>query len=204
MIVSLYIERQSPLHRLGAAPKLVALAALGAGLFFIADPAIMAAVFAATLGLHVLARLPLRAAWSGLRPALWILAALALAQLWLFGVEAALTVSLRLAALIVAANLFTYTTRASALIDGVERWLRPLLGARAAEQTSLAIALTLRFAPMLMALAETVREAQAARGLDRTLIALATPLLIRTIQTADAVGEALEARGVGAAREDPS
>jgi biotin transport system permease protein len=46
-----------------------------------------------------------------------------------------------------------------------------------------------------------IREAQRARGLDRSLVALVVPLLIRGLRSADALTEAIEARGgIGAAR----
>jgi biotin transport system permease protein len=42
----------------------------------------------------------------------------------------------------------------------------------------------------------SVREAQVARGASRNPLALAVPVVIRTLRAADALGEALTARGV--------
>ena len=42
--------------------------------------------------------------------------------------------------------------------------------------------------------ARVVREAQRARGLDRHPLALAVPLVLRTLKMADEVAEAIEAR----------
>jgi biotin transport system permease protein len=50
--------------------------------------------------------------------------------------------------------------------------------------------------PVVAALAVEVRDAQRARGLTTSLRAFAVPLIIRALRHADALGEALVARGV--------
>ncbi len=50
--------------------------------------------------------------------------------------------------------------------------------------------------PVVVGLAEEVREAQRARGLGASPRAFAVPLVVRTLRHADALGEALAARGV--------
>jgi biotin transport system permease protein len=49
---------------------------------------------------------------------------------------------------------------------------------------------------VLERLAAEVREARAARGAERSVRAFAVPLVIRALQHADRLGEALAARGV--------
>jgi biotin transport system permease protein len=85
------------------------------------------------------------------------------------------------------------------MVDVVERALRPLarLGIRT-DKVSLAISMTMRFIPLLTQVAHQVREAQRARGLERNLIALAVPILVRALHTADQVAEAIDARSHGA------
>jgi len=50
--------------------------------------------------------------------------------------------------------------------------------------------------PVVVGLAEEVREAQLARGLGMSPRAFAVPLVVRSLRHADALGEALAARGV--------
>ncbi len=48
--------------------------------------------------------------------------------------------------------------------------------------------------PVLASVAADIREAQAARGLDRSVFALAVPLTLRTLRMADEIAEAIDAR----------
>jgi biotin transport system permease protein len=50
--------------------------------------------------------------------------------------------------------------------------------------------------PVVVGIAEEVRDAQRARGLRGSPRAYAVPLVIRALRHADALGEALAARGV--------
>ena len=55
--------------------------------------------------------------------------------------------------------------------------------------------LGIRCVPVVAGLAREVREAQIARGAVRDIRAFAVPLLVRALRDADAIGEALVARG---------
>ena len=57
------------------------------------------------------------------------------------------------------------------------------------------VALGIRCVPVVIGLAEEVRDAQRARGLGASPRAFAVPLLVRSLRHADALGEALTARG---------
>ena len=59
---------------------------------------------------------------------------------------------------------------------------------------SLALSLTLRFIPVLAQVVQDVQEAQRARGLERNLVALAAPVIVRTLKMADDVADAIDAR----------
>ena len=48
---------------------------------------------------------------------------------------------------------------------------------------------------MLAQITQEVREAQKARGLERSVIAVAMPVAIRTIKMADDISDAIESRG---------
>ena len=60
----------------------------------------------------------------------------------------------------------------------------------------LAVALVIRSIPVIVELSRTAREARMARGMQRSVRAFVTPLVIRTVRHADRVGEALIARGI--------
>jgi biotin transport system permease protein len=57
------------------------------------------------------------------------------------------------------------------------------------------LSLALRFIPLLFEKFQEIREAQRARGLDRNLLALLMPLLIKTLRMAGDLTDAIEARG---------
>ena len=175
--------------------KLLLLPAAGTALFLSQSPVAMALALGATLLLYPSAGLSLRLAATQLRPALVALAVLFLVQVWFSGWALAATVAMRLAAMILLASLVTLTTRMSAMVDTLERALEPLrpIGVDPAK-VSLAISLAVRFIPAIGAVAGEVREAQRARGLERSVVALAVPLLVRTLKMADEVAEAIDAR----------
>jgi biotin transport system permease protein len=95
------------------------------------------------------------------------------------------------------AGLVTLTTRVTDMLDALMRVLGPVqrVGVDPA-RIALLLALTIRCVPMLAAIVTSVREAQVARGAGRNPLALAVPVVVRTLRAADALGEALTARGL--------
>lgn len=195
MIAGLYRPGSSPVHGVRASLKLIALLVLGAVLFAIDDVWLAAIALVIVLAGYALARIPARAAFAQIRPVLWVLAILFAAQLWLVDLSAALLLVLRFAALILAASLVTLTTRTADLVAVIEKALSPL--ARFGfdvGKVSLAISLAIRFIPAVGAIVEEVREAQRARGQDRSIVALAVPVIVRLLKMADEIAEAIDAR----------
>lgn len=197
MIADLHRAGASPLHRCPAGIKLAALALSGIALVLVEDPLLLAVALAVAVGLAALARLPLWPPSAGARGVGVVLAMVVLANGLTVSWATAAAVGLRLAALILLAVVVTATTRASVLLDTLTRLLQPLrrLGVNP-EAVALALALTLRFVPMLAETAREVREAQWARGLDRHPLAVMMPLLVRALTMADSVAEAIDARTV--------
>ncbi len=195
-MLDLYSPGTSVLHRLPPALKLLALM-IGATILFLNENFLLTAAAAmAVLALYLLAQLSLKQALAQLRPLVWIFAIFFVLQ-WVFsGLELAAYVVLRLAALILLASLVTLTTRSSDMIDTLTRALRILkpIGANPAK-IGLAISLALRFIPVLAQITADVREAQKARGLERSVIAVAMPVAIRTLKMADDISDAIESRG---------
>ncbi|MEB3365865.1 energy-coupling factor transporter transmembrane component T family protein [Saccharopolyspora mangrovi] len=188
----------SPLHRLGAGWKLLALLVFAIATFLLSAPAALAAcVLAAALG-YAIGRIPLRRVWQIARFLLPLVAVVFALQWWMLDLARAETISLRLLATLAAANLFTLVTKVDDLVTSVERALRPFarFGVRP-ERVGLLVGLTVQAIAALSTIASQVREAQRARGADRSLPAFAIPFLVRTLRHADDLGEALAARGLG-------
>ena len=84
------------------------------------------------------------------------------------------------------------------MVAAVERGLGPLrrFGVRP-ERAGIAVGLTVAAIGVLSGIADEVRQATLARGAGRSVTAFATPFVIRTLQHADELGEALAARGMG-------
>jgi biotin transport system permease protein len=103
---------------------------------------------------------------------------------------------LRFTILVALAVLITLTTRISDMVDALERALRPLrvLGVNPAK-ISLMISLAIRFVPLLADLVREIQEAQRSRGLERSITAVAVPLIVKTLRMASVLTDAIDARG---------
>lgn len=196
MTLATYLHRDSPVHRSPPGAKMLALVLAGTGLLLVHDLGVALAALAGTLALYGLARVPLAVLLRQARPAFWIVLVVFLFQLYARDLAFAAATSLRFLALLLLASLVTLTTPASAMIETLTRslsWLR-WLGLHPAK-VSLGLSLALRFIPVVAAIAGEVREAQKARGLDGSVLALAVPVMIRTLKMADEIAEAIDARG---------
>lgn len=194
--LGLYLPGDSPLHRVPAGAKLLALVAAGCGVLWLHRWWQVAVAVAVVAAGYAVARISARTMLAQLRPLLWIVVVLGVFQLLTSGWERAVVVPGQLLVLVLAAALVTLTTRTTALLDVVVTVVGPFrrLGAHP-ERVALLLALGVRAVPMVVDLARTVRDAQRARGLAASPRAFAVPLLVRSLRRADAMGEALAARG---------
>ena len=195
MIAGLYIDGNSVLHRAQAGPKILAMVALGTGVFMVPDWPVVSLVLASVIALYRLSGFGFRVIIAQIRPMAWLLAIFFAVQLWLNDWQAGLLVITRIAAIVMFASLITLTTKTSDMLASLERALHPLkpLGVNP-EKVSLAISMVLRFIPVIATVASEIRDAQRARGLDRSILAMIVPLIIRTLKMADDVADAIEAR----------
>lgn len=195
-MLDLYSEGNSRLHTMKPGCKILGLAISGSLLFAVDNILFSIAFLAVTLALYAAAGLPLRRAWAQIRPVIWIFVLIMIAQALFNSWWAGLFVIIRFAVLLMLAGLLTLTTRSSEMIDGIEAGLRPLsrLGLRT-RGISLAISLTLRFIPVLASVVREVREAQYARGLERNILALTIPAIVRTLKMSEDISDAIDARG---------
>lgn len=195
-MISLYMAGRSPLHRLPAWLKLAGLVLISLVIYPIDQPLwlllVLLAVAAgyASLGSGGLQRLRL------VKPMLPILLLILPFQAWTQGWNAGLVLLQRILILVLLANLVTLTTSMDAMMAAVMPLLRPLRWVGVApHRLAFAVALLVRFVPVLMALTAGLLEAWRARGGGRRQWRLAVPLLINAIRMSDHVAEALAARG---------
>jgi biotin transport system permease protein len=195
--LGLYLPGTSVVHRVRAGHKLLVMLAAGAGSVFLDELWQVGLALLLVATGYTVARIPLRTALSQLRPLVWVAGAAAVFHVVVSGWERAAVVLGVLAMLVLLAALVTLTTRTTAMVDAIVAACRPLrrLGVDA-ERVGLMLALGVRSVPVVVGLAEEVREAQLARGLSASPRAFAVPLIVRSLRHADALGEALVARGV--------
>ncbi|MEV0313635.1 biotin transport system permease protein [Nonomuraea fuscirosea] len=196
-LLGAYVPGSSPLHRLPAGVKLAGLAVACTVLVLLGSPAALGVAAVVVAGLYALSRVSLAAAWAQVKPVRWFAVALFGMQ-WLFvDLQGALSTVLRVVLAVALAGLVTLTTRASAMMAALERCLSParFVGLDPF-RVSLLLSLTIRSVPVVAELATRVREAQRARGVERSVRAFAVPLVVGSLRHADALGEALSARGL--------
>jgi biotin transport system permease protein len=192
-----YLPGSSVVHRVSARWKLLLLLLTGVGSVLLDHPWQVGTGLALVLALFLVAGLPLRLAWRQLLPLVWMVGSVAAFQLVVSGWERAVVVVGVIVLLVLLASLVSLTTRTTDMVDAVVSACRPLRVLRVdAERVGLLLALSIRSVPVVVGLAEEVRDAQRARGLTASPRAFAVPLIVRSLRHADALGEALVARGV--------
>ncbi len=195
--LGLYLPGTSALHRARAGHKLTLLVVAGAGSVFLDDVwQVVVALGLVSLGYGV-AGIPLRLALAQLRPLVWIVGATAVFHVLVSGWSRAAVVVGVITVLVLLAALVTLTTRTTDLVDALVVACGPLRRVGIdPDRVGLMLALGIRCVPIVVGLAEQVRDAQRARGLGASPRAFVVPLIVRSLRHADALGEALVARGV--------
>ena len=195
--LGLYVPGSSPVHRAPAGLKLALMVAAGVGSVLLDTPVQVTAALLVVGGGYAVAGIPWRLALAQLRPLVWIGAFAAVFHVLVNGWERAFAVVGVIAVLVLLAALVTLTTRTTDMVDAVVRGLGPLRRVGVdPERVGLLLALGIRSVPVVVGLAEEVRDAQRARGLTASPRAFAVPLIVRSLRHADALAEALVARGV--------
>ncbi|MFE2753885.1 energy-coupling factor transporter transmembrane component T family protein [Actinosynnema sp. NPDC059335] len=196
MSLSLYVRRRTPLHRLPAGWKFGALFVTGIALFLTDDAVVLGSAAAVAAALLASVRPPLATLRRQLAGLLVMLAVIFTATAVFQDVHAAVTSVCRLLALLLLALAVTSSTRASDVLEFFERLLTPLAGLGLANpaKISLGVSLVLRFVPEVSRRYHEIREAQAARGLRASPVALIVPLVVRVLKSADDIADAIDAR----------
>ncbi|MCC5987844.1 MAG: energy-coupling factor transporter transmembrane protein EcfT [Pararhodobacter sp.] len=196
-MLAMTLETRSWLHALPAGAKMAALALAVVLVLPVTEPAIIAALVAATAALYAsLGAVALRRGIRLLRP-LWLILAIIMAWHLVLGeARLGLVICLRILALVALANLVTLTTVLDDMMAVLEWLMTPL--ARAGLRTdrlALVVALAVRAIPALALKAGHLREAWRARSTRRAGVQTAVPLVLIALDDATHVAEALRARG---------
>jgi biotin transport system permease protein len=193
----LYQPGGSPLHRLPAGVKLTGLAVLLSALVIASQPWAVAVGLVLTAAGYGVAAVGWRVALAQVWPLRWFAVVLLALQWWLSGPERALVTVGGLVVAVALAGLVTVTTRVTTMTAAFATAMRPLrLVGVDPDRVALLMALGIRAVPVVVGLAEEVREAHRARGLRLDPRTYGVPLVVRTLRHADTMGEALAARGL--------
>jgi biotin transport system permease protein len=197
VLTGAYVARRSWLHRLPAGAKLLGLAVVCVALLTVREPVGVSVAFVATLALYGAGRIRWSEAWTQVRPLRWFVLMILVVQLLVTDWMTAVSLTTRLVLAVALAGLVTLTTKTGELMAAMERGLAPLrrLGLDPV-RVSLLMSLAIRSVPVVAGIAQQVRDAQRARGVERSIKAFAVPLVVGVLRYADTLGEALQARGM--------
>lgn len=211
----------SPIHRLDARVKIVAVFCYLISLFVFSS---FWGYFVVTLfltGIIVLSHVPLSYILRGLKPILFLLLFTAFFNLfmtkgeilfqWNFititweGLRKTLFMAMRLIYLILGSSMLTYTTTPNQLTDGIESLCKPLEKIKVpVHDFAMMMSLALRFIPILLDEANRIIQAQSSRGADfeegnifkrmKRMLSILVPLLVSATRRAYDLATAMEAR----------
>lgn len=186
---------QSPLERVPSWVRFGFLFVAGIGLYLITSPVVLGVLLALAIGCLLITRAPMSVIVRPVIGLVIIIGAVVIMTGFTMGWPAALISGLRLMTLCLFAYTISLVTRFAEMLDYFERLLRPTrrIGLDPA-RISLALSLTVRFIPEIRVRYLEVREAQYARGLQHRPLATLVPLIIRTLQSAEQIAEAIDAR----------
>lgn len=195
---SLYIPGTTWLHRQRAGIKLLALAMSGGLLVLVHSLLALSLVLLGVLFMVYASGISLNKIWRQLRPLFWFMLLLTVYTIWAQSLSEALEMILRLSSLILAALVISMTTPITQMMRVMEWLLQPFVrvGWVNADKVSLAFGLTLRLIPELSVQWNEIREAQMARGIRPGIVSMLVPMLVRTINRAQDIAEAIDARAV--------
>ena len=182
-------------HRLPAGLKLFIVFFVSIGLFYFASLSLAIVSLIVVWCLFSLAGFQFFKPVLELKKISWLLVALFIVQYFSVNFESAALIVIRLSSLLLLATLVTLTTPFSRMMACFEKlfsFMR-VFGVNPAK-ISLGLSLTLRFIAVFSDISQEVREAQKARGLEKSVFAVIMPVLIRSLKVQADVAAAIEAR----------
>lgn len=196
-MISMYRQGNSLLHRMRSGWKLGVFAVLACVSFFVPVSWWSVAAFAVfPVVVHLLAGFGLGLLCKDLLRLLPILVFLVVTQLIFLDLVDAATNTVRVIALVLAAQTITRTTRMDSIVETVEKLFSPLARFGVApEKIGLAVSLVLTSVGHLIGTIQQVRDAQKSRGVRLAPWSWLVPVLVLTLKHSDDVADALLARG---------
>lgn len=191
------------LYRTRPAIKLCALFLLSIALFATQSLLILGAIASIVfVGALIMCRAALKQ-WLRTWVLLLTIAVVVIWTAFAISTEAALITLLRLASLSLFATMVTVTTSIGQFIDTITNFARPLekTGLVNARDIGLAIGLVIRFIPDVQARYHAVADAHRARGLKLRLSTIIVPMVIGTLQSAEDIANAIDARNIRGPQE---
>lgn len=186
----------TPLHRWPAWSKLAMLAVFTGLLFATASPLLLAIALCLVGATYLTGGFRLvRHGAVMLRPLWPFVLIVGLWHLWTGELAAGAAVILRMLAAVAAANLVTMTTRLSDMMSVIEVLARPLAPVLPPRRLALAIALVIRFIPVLSDRIDQIASAYRARSPRGPGWRCLPPAALAVLDDAEHVAEALRARG---------
>ena len=218
-----YYEGTSPIHRLDPRFKLMIAIVFIVAIFMAKNVFAFALMFAVSLAVIAISRVPFRIVIRGMRSLVFILIFTAFINVfWLKGetllvewkfihiyLEGVINAALIFARILILISLtsviLTYTTTPLGLTDGLERLLSPLAKLHIpVHEFSMMMTIALRFIPTLIEETQKIMNAQTARGASfsegglikraRALIPILIPLFVSSIRRATELADAMECR----------
>jgi len=195
-MISLYISGDSWMHRQPAGAKLLAVLALGITVLAVQSLIWLLLLLVGAAGAYNSLGPKGRQRLFASRFLLPLILGLGFAQGFIVGWEAALRATLKIFVMIMAADLVTATTPTQAILNCVERLITPLCRyiGRDPRKISLAVALMIRFIPVLVSQWQAQREAWFARSNRKPSLRLLTPFVAQALSRTDQIAESLQAR----------
>lgn len=195
-LVGVYLAGDSWLHRLPAGVKVAGMMVFIVAGLLISSPWWTLGLLAVAIACLLSAGVPLRHLARPLLLVVMVAVALGVFQWWQMGWRAAVVTVARLLAFALIAWAVSLTTRVSAMTGVLLAVLRPLrvIGVNA-DKVALTLALAIRSIPLLMDAMVVSQHARMARGNGRTVVGAIVPMVVRSVRLAEAMGDALVARG---------
>ena len=208
-MLTLYISQSTWLHARPAGQKLLALAVASVALLPILSWLFASAALLGVIVLYAsVGSVGLRRLGQSVKALAWLAVFIAGAQVLIASVQGNLSdelfasigvAMLKLATLVLLAELVTITTPLQALLAAIEPLLRPLnLLGLSSKRLALGMGLLIRIASLQRGTWELLRQAYQVRGVQRPGLRLLAPSLRAGLRQADHMARALSARRLAA------
>lgn len=223
VIIGQFYPGESVIHKMDPRAKLVAVFVFVIVIFLANSWWGYGIVALFTLLAILLATVPFRFIYKGLKPVILIILFTLILNLlfthegtviyhWKWfelttgGIRQSIFISIRLLAIVLFTTLLTLTTTPIEITDGLETLLAPFKKVKfPVHEFALMMSISLRFIPTLMEETEKIMKAQSARGAEFTsgsfiqrikaIIPLLVPLFVGAFKRAEELAMAMEARG---------